>query len=263
MSRSSTKRKAENIVDGESSSAKCQKATLNNIADEYTCPITLELPLDPVMAQDGHIYERSAITELIEEKGNALKSPVSNKPMGPQLLPAVQVRNSIEELVRSGMLEGDKSSFWEQKIKDQDYIVSLKGQAEKGDPAAMYKLGSVLYSGLHGQKKNNEAAFGWFKKSADQNFAPGLNGAGLLLIRGEGIEKNAVEGMMLVGMAARSGSAKAAYNLGNWYAKGKCGLPRNKSRAKEFFQMAVDDSCKFPALDDKNKKAASARLKKL
>ena len=31
------------------------------LALEYLCPITRELPVDPVMAEDGRIYERSAI----------------------------------------------------------------------------------------------------------------------------------------------------------------------------------------------------------
>mmetsp|Transcript_38006 Transcript_38006/g.70129 ORF Transcript_38006/g.70129 Transcript_38006/m.70129 type:complete len:264 (-) Transcript_38006:59-850(-) len=263
MPRSSMKRKAENIVDMESSSAKCQKETLNNIADECTCPITLELPLDPVVAQDGHIYERSAITELIKQKGNALKSPISNEPMGRQLLPVVQVRNLIEELVKSGMIEGDKASRWKQKIKDEDNIASLKEAAEKGDPAAMSKLGHAFYYGSHSQKKNYQTAFGWFKKSADQNYPPGMCGAGTMLVNGYGVEKNAVEGMMLVGMAARSGSATAAYNLGKWYAKGKHGLPCSISRAKEFLQMSVDGGCKFPALTDENKRAAFDLLKEL
>jgi SUMO ligase MMS21 Smc5/6 complex component len=34
--------------------------------DEITCPITLRIMEDPVMAADGHTYERSAIQEWIE-----------------------------------------------------------------------------------------------------------------------------------------------------------------------------------------------------
>jgi hypothetical protein len=34
-----------------------------DVADEYVCPITAELPIDPVTAEDGRCYERCAIEE--------------------------------------------------------------------------------------------------------------------------------------------------------------------------------------------------------
>jgi hypothetical protein len=34
---------------------------------EFLRPITLELMTDPVLAEDGHTYERSAITRLVRE----------------------------------------------------------------------------------------------------------------------------------------------------------------------------------------------------
>jgi hypothetical protein len=37
-----------------------------NELDELTCPITLKAFQDPVFAEDGHTYERSAITEWID-----------------------------------------------------------------------------------------------------------------------------------------------------------------------------------------------------
>jgi hypothetical protein len=36
------------------------------ILNALTCPITLELFVDPVLADDGHTYERSAIVEWIK-----------------------------------------------------------------------------------------------------------------------------------------------------------------------------------------------------
>merc|ERR1719343_429611 len=45
--------------------------------DEYTCPITKDLFDDPVVASDGHTYERSAITEHILRNGP--RSPMTNQ----------------------------------------------------------------------------------------------------------------------------------------------------------------------------------------
>jgi SUMO ligase MMS21 Smc5/6 complex component len=38
----------------------------DNELDELTCPITLKTFQDPVFAEDGHTYERSAISEWID-----------------------------------------------------------------------------------------------------------------------------------------------------------------------------------------------------
>lgn len=43
----------------------------NNNNDELICPITYELFHDPVRANDGHTYEREAITEWIKQNGTS------------------------------------------------------------------------------------------------------------------------------------------------------------------------------------------------
>ena len=35
------------------------KSVMNTIADEYLCPITHELPIKPVMAEDGKLNDKS------------------------------------------------------------------------------------------------------------------------------------------------------------------------------------------------------------
>ncbi len=45
-----------------------------------TCPITKEVMVDPVLASDGHVYERSAIQRLV---GHA--SPLTRQPLLPNL----------------------------------------------------------------------------------------------------------------------------------------------------------------------------------
>ena len=41
------------------------KKVMDESAAEFLCPITQELPIDPVTAEDGRVYERSAIEEII------------------------------------------------------------------------------------------------------------------------------------------------------------------------------------------------------
>lgn len=53
--------------------------TKNNINnDDLICPITLDILRDPVIAGDGHIYERVAIVRWIEEHGT---SPLTRQPL--------------------------------------------------------------------------------------------------------------------------------------------------------------------------------------
>ncbi len=60
-----------------------------------TCPITLVVMNDPVIASDGHTYERSAITKWIREHG---KSPQTNQFMRVKdLVPNRAIRSLIEE----------------------------------------------------------------------------------------------------------------------------------------------------------------------
>jgi hypothetical protein len=42
------------------------------------CPITLDVFRDPVLAGDGHVYERDAITQWIEQQGT---SPLTRQPL--------------------------------------------------------------------------------------------------------------------------------------------------------------------------------------
>ena len=45
----------------------CFKTTTSNMVDELLCPITQQLPVDPVMAEDGRVYDLWAIKEWIEK----------------------------------------------------------------------------------------------------------------------------------------------------------------------------------------------------
>ena len=50
--------------------ANCKRfrSAIDDSFSEFLCPITHELPLDPVTATDGHVYERSAIEQWLETK---------------------------------------------------------------------------------------------------------------------------------------------------------------------------------------------------
>ena len=63
--------------------------------DEYQCPISFELMTDPVIAEDGHSYERSAIEDWFGR--GSLTSPKTGEPIGTNLFPNHNLRKLIEE----------------------------------------------------------------------------------------------------------------------------------------------------------------------
>ena len=95
-------------------------ALVDAFAREFVCPISLELPVDAVTAEDGRIYERSAIACHIATQGASLRSPVTNEPMGPRLLPATQVRNALELIVQNKAVTGRLCETWVDRIAAQD-----------------------------------------------------------------------------------------------------------------------------------------------
>merc|ERR1711964_248488 len=82
--------------------------------DEFLCPITRELMVDPVTLSDGHNYERSAITEwfAVGENTDDIVSPLhgddlENKTLTPN--PALRLR--IEEYIhyKASLNQADES----------------------------------------------------------------------------------------------------------------------------------------------------------
>lgn len=61
---------------------------------EHNCPILAEVMVDPVVAEDGHSYERSAISQWFS-KGKK-SSPLTNLPIGEKLVKNETLRMMIE-----------------------------------------------------------------------------------------------------------------------------------------------------------------------
>ena len=68
----------------------------NGSPDELRCPITKELMVDPVIAADGHTYERSAIERVFADKpsGENPMSPVTGLVLSSRsLIPNIAIRS--------------------------------------------------------------------------------------------------------------------------------------------------------------------------
>ena len=66
---------------------------LEVLRQDYECPITCDLMVDPVLAEDGYSYERMEIETWLRERRT---SPMTNLPIGTALLPNRALKSAIE-----------------------------------------------------------------------------------------------------------------------------------------------------------------------
>lgn len=133
-----TKRQKLTLMSSDDTQHPHQRSVAKKLEAEFLCPLTLELPEDPILAADGRVYEREAISKLVrlaETSGKALKSPVTNQIMEKTLLPCpLQMRNAMTTLLESGAIT-EPPDWW--------VVKQMRAKAEKGDAHAMYSLAFV------------------------------------------------------------------------------------------------------------------------
>jgi hypothetical protein len=128
------------------------------------CPITHTLPIIPVTAEDGQLYDKAAITKWFER---STLSPITKKVIGKKLLLNLQVQNYIRSIVTSGAVSYTFADKWYEQIEKEkreqrkrDNMNKYLQLAEGGDAEAMYKLGEIYTS-----YDNDEMAFQWYLKA--------------------------------------------------------------------------------------------------
>ena len=65
--------------------------------DEFLCPITFEVMEDPVVASDGHTYERSAIEDVLALPEERRKSPLTRELLQMAVYPNRALKTRIEK----------------------------------------------------------------------------------------------------------------------------------------------------------------------
>ena len=250
------KRGREAAEDATGQELRKTKSALNEAFAELVCPITFSLPVDPVTAEDGNVYERSAIEDWLEKQR---KSPVTNLAMGTRLLPALRVKNMIRGMVASGALTGDKVDAWKLKLEEEEEVAEMRRKAEAGDGTAMYALGLWYELGQNGLAKDVAKAFEWFEKSHEAGYASGTGCLGMCYLAGAGVPKCPVHGAILMSDAAARGSKAACYNLGRAYAEGVWGLPKDEKMARRYYSMVA--SAAIADCSDAGKEEAATWLR--
>ena len=241
---------------------KKMRESINGVAAELRCPITQELPFDPVMAEDGKIYERKAILEWFSKKDRPI-SPSTGAVIGKKLLPAVQTKNTIEMLVKSGAIVGELATAWTEKLEDEKEVKEMRAKAEGGDGEAMWRLGAWYEYGDNGLEEDEAHARAWYERSAATRDPRGMAKFGDCLLAGVGGPQDNIYGIMNLSQAAELGSDLSAYYLGQAFFKGCNGLPKDPVQARFWLKKVVDGECEYKHLNEESKAKATILLGEL
>ena len=253
------KRALEERDEADANAEKKQK-TLASIAKEYICPITLQLPTDPVKAEDGHTYEREAIEGWLAQNAT---SPVTRAHMGTRLMEDYAAKNTIEELVTSGAIAGEIAEAWKEKLELEEEVKELRVKAEAGDGEAMCELGEWYGWGRNGLAKDKAQARAWYERAAAARDPKGMAAFGEYLLLGLGGPQDTAFGIMNVTEAAGLGSNVGAMTLGDAFFRGTFGLPKDPVRARFWLRKVADDECAHKHLTEKAIAAAAQWLREL
>lgn len=111
-----------------------------------------------------------------------------------------------------------RMSAWEYEIErgaqylDEPRLASLTARAKAGDVVAMTTLGLIAENGDHVEQDYKTAAV-WYRRAADQGFAPAQTYLGELAGMGRGVPKNYSVAERLFREAAEAGHRRAAMDL--------------------------------------------------
>lgn len=218
------------------------------VENEYVCPITHELFIDPVTAEDGRVYERAALLRMFEgitdHRGNDLfgdiRSPMTNEPMGQALLAAHQVRSALAALIAAGVIAGERATTWQEEMdereKDRRTVDSLKTECDKDDTESMLILGRLFETGGLGLEVDLVKAYWLYHQAANAGNAQAACRVGDMLLKGKGVARDADVANKYLFAAALMGSEHACSYMGNVHANGINGYELDEDHALDWFK---------------------------
>jgi proto-oncogene tyrosine-protein kinase Met len=116
-------------------------ANINTADDLLQCPLTMELLRDPVLAQDGHTYERENIEQWIRSKGT---SPITRQPLSIEHL---YPNRTVKELI----------DVFETLLRQKNYqfILNVDVKKKEGRRPLFQTIGKTIFEAEWLSDKNN------------------------------------------------------------------------------------------------------------
>lgn len=106
--------------------------------------------------------------------------------------------------------------------------------AESGNVDCQIELAARLATGDEVDKDLEKSVF-WYEAAVKNGSSLAMFNLALMYLFGEGVERNVDEALKLLCRAAELGSFDANIMLGDAYAEGELGLPKNSLKAAQYY----------------------------
>ena len=178
---------------------------LNEIARELLCPLSKTLAIDPVLCQDGYVYEREALEGLRRNSKDPYCVPFTCQSPFHSKLKCI-----FENLVSSGEINDEYLGGWadnRQGSSESAAIETAREGAAEGDTTCMINLGEMYLKGdVVG--RNEEEAYAYFERASEEEDEIGTVRKADCLLTGTGVIKDfqlGYETLVEAAMGERSG----------------------------------------------------------
>ena len=120
-------------------------------------------------------------------------------------------------------------------------VAQLRLIADAGDARAQTELGERYEDDRDGVGRDYRVAVAWFRRSAEQGYAPGQAALalGFMYERGRGVEQDDAQAVRWFRRAAERGDARGQHNFGWMYSNGR-GVRRDDEEAVRWFRRSAE-----------------------
>jgi TPR repeat protein len=203
--------------------------------------------VDPVVAEDGSTFERSAILEWLETNNKSPLNPsqtldpdrlVSNRAVL-LCIEKVVLSSTVDEGLRKDWCARKKKSDLEkaQQLFDEGKVLEA---AKLGLPRAQGHMVSNYYHGRNGFEKDFEKGIEFAKLAAEGGDKDGQFWLGRAYSIGEGVENDFVAALKWFELAAEQGCLVVMFNIGMIYKFGCHGVAKDFDAAFTWTKKAAD-----------------------
>ena len=234
----------------------------DKLLDEYMCSISQKLPVDPVLADDGRVYDRQHLLDwFVRNPGSKCKSPLTGVEMGKKLVPATQIKNTLTFLIEKGIVYNEDTVEWAKACKEiEGQTPEFKEHLTKacmGEVESMVQVGNA-YRDANGVKRHEIEAFKWYAKASAKGNPRAACSLGVLYVNGTRDDKSRpadfTRGLLELARAGALGSEHACLLMGTWFSTGLNGLVRDDAAARWWYQESLNCRAKDGAEANKDKR---------
>lgn len=251
-----TKKRRQDEAHDKSPAAKPTRPAPDEIYVDFICPLTHELPVQPIRAPDGRLYDKKAFEEWVEtqreDEDGKIQSPFRivrmTKPI--RTTPLECVERAIEGWIDSGVIDKDSGGEKWKRIRAKLTRIQKAPTNTISNVDEFYHCGTFFYyEDTDGYfKQDYKKAFDWFQQARKFGSVKGEAMVGICMLEGRGTAKNTSLGTHIIVQAAQKGSDLAAYQASLFFGDNRYSM-KDKYLQIKFLRLAVSETARHKHLD--------------